>query len=182
MLSFELKDSPFRKRMKEIFTEVRETHPQNTGKAGVHKARIALFLRLIGCPKTGPYAMLRTHLEKGVPPLLLTVSTRLTQGCDKAFEGLFRNFDHICPVQEERLGGFRAWQGAQYTCRRCKEEDGGSKGGNEERWNEHRMSVRELEDDLRLARQSQSLDARATDRPQDEEDTLAEGTTCRSNI
>jgi hypothetical protein len=102
MLSFELKDSPFRKRMKEIFTEVRETHPQNTGKAGVHKARIALFLQLVGCPKTGPYAMLRTHLEKGVPPLLLTVSTRLTQGCDKAFEGLFRNFDHICPVQEDR--------------------------------------------------------------------------------
>jgi hypothetical protein len=104
--SLETNISPFLKQMKCTYASFIEAHPPKTGKLAVHSNWCAMFKRAVLDQASGPYQATKTHIEVQASALLRDADSELKKGCDEIFINIFRNFDQICPEQED--GGLKA--------------------------------------------------------------------------
>jgi len=93
--------SPFRLHMENTYDAIRQALPPKRGKPGIHKSRDAMFRKMVGSEDAGPYMAIKTYIEIKANALLLTAETDLKKNCDGVFLKIMRDFDHICPVQED---------------------------------------------------------------------------------
>jgi hypothetical protein len=100
-ITLEANNSPFLLHMNEIYNEVQKTYAPKGAKPAVHKARVALFNKLLGSGKSGPYLAIKTHIGTKIKTLIPATEADFNRHLVNVFAKIGRDFDLVCPEQED---------------------------------------------------------------------------------
>jgi hypothetical protein len=66
-----------------------------------HAARSAFFTTAVCARKSGPYAQIRSYLEKGFAKIMDAADRSMVDGCKKVIDGIMHDFNQVCPERED---------------------------------------------------------------------------------